>query len=36
MLFQLDQILVTFKVEKNQLSPPTFHLLPLWIQVEQI
>lgn len=31
-LFQLNQTWVTFKVEKNQLSPPNSHPFPLWVQ----
>lgn len=32
MLFQLNQTRVTFKVGKNQLSPPSSHTFPLWVQ----
>lgn len=31
-LFQLNQTWVTFKIEKNQLSPPNSHPFPLWVQ----
>lgn len=32
MSFPLNQTWVTFKVEKNQLSPPNSHPFPLWVQ----
>lgn len=32
MLFQVNQTRVTFKVEKNQLSPPNSHPFTLWVQ----